>query len=87
MREILQDQLPEFARCLTEKMLTYSLGRGLERYDNKTVREITRKLEGSGYEFRALVHEIVQSLPFLMRRGEVVSENQGNEKPKELAQR
>ena len=87
MREILQDQLPEFARCLTEKMLTYSLGRGLERYDNKTVREITRKLEGSGYEFRALVHEIVQSLPFLMRRGEVVSEKQGNEKPKELAQR
>jgi hypothetical protein len=87
MRDILQDQLPEFARCLTEKMLTYSLGRGLERYDNKTVREITRKLEGSGYEFRALVHEIVQSLPFLMRRGEVVSENQGNEKPKEIAQR
>lgn len=87
MREILQEQLPDFARCLTEKMMTYALGRGLERYDNRTVRELTRKLEASGYEFRALVHEIVQSLPFLMRRGEMVSEDRGAEKPKEIAQR
>ncbi len=87
MREILQAQLPDFARCLTEKMLTYALGRGLERYDNRTVREMTRKLEASGYEFRALVHEIVQSLPFLERRGEMVSEDRGAEKPKEIAQR
>jgi hypothetical protein len=87
MRGILQEQLPDFARCLTEKMLTYALGRGLERYDNRTVREMTRKLEESGYEFRALVHEIVQSLPFLNRRGEMVSEDRGAEKPKEIAQR
>jgi hypothetical protein len=87
MRGILQEQLPDFARCLTEKMLTYALGRGLERYDNRTVREMTRKLEESGYEFRALVHEIVQSLPFLNRRGEMVSEGRGAEKPKEIAQR
>jgi cytochrome c5 len=85
MREILKDQVPEFARCLTEKMLTYALGRGLERYDNRTVREITRKLEASGYRFRSLVHEIVQSLPFLKRRGEVLSENRGT--AKEIAQR
>jgi len=87
MRVILKDQLPEFARCLTEKMLTYALGRGLERYDNRTVRDLTRKLEASGYEFRALLHEIVQSLPFLMRRGELLSENQGPAKPKEIARR
>jgi hypothetical protein len=87
MREILKDQLPEFARCLTEKMLIYSLGRGLERYDNRTVRQITQKLEASGYKFRTLVHEIVQSLPFLMRRGELLTENQGAEKPKEIARR
>jgi Protein of unknown function (DUF1592)/Protein of unknown function (DUF1588)/Protein of unknown function (DUF1585)/Protein of unknown function (DUF1595) len=87
MREILTDQLPEFARCLTEKMLIYGLGRGLERYDNRTVRGITRKLEASGYKFRTLVHEIVQSLPFLMRRGELLSEEHGAEKPKEVARR
>jgi cytochrome c5 len=94
MRVILKDQLPEFARCLTEKMLTYALGRGLERYDNRTVRDLTRKVEASGYKFRALVHEIVQSLPFLMRRGELLSEtqgppkpNQGDAKPKEIARR
>jgi Protein of unknown function (DUF1592)/Protein of unknown function (DUF1588)/Protein of unknown function (DUF1587)/Protein of unknown function (DUF1585)/Protein of unknown function (DUF1595) len=87
MREILEDQLPEFARCLTEKMMTYALGRGLERYDNRTVTDITRKLEASGYHFRALVHEIVQSLPFLERRGEMLSKDQGDGKPKELARK
>jgi hypothetical protein len=87
MREILKDQLPEFARCLTEKMLTYALGRGLESYDSRTVRGITRKLESSAYRFRELVHEIVQSLPFLMRRGEMLSDNQGANKPKEIARR
>jgi len=46
-----QGELPEFSRCLIEKMLTYSLGRGLERYDTRTVDEINRKLEASGYRF------------------------------------
>jgi hypothetical protein len=85
MREILKDQLPEFARCLTEKMLIYALGRGLERYDNRTVRNITRKLEASGYRFQPLVHEIVQSLPFLMRRGEMTPENRRAEISTEVA--
>jgi len=49
--------------CLTEKMLTYSLGRGLERYDRKTVEDISRKLEASGYQFQTLIFEIVRSLP------------------------
>ena len=33
---------PQFSRCLVEKMLTYSLGRGLEPYDRRTVDEIDR---------------------------------------------
>ena len=48
MRTLLKGDLPDFARCLTEKMLTYSLGRGLERYDRKTVEDITRKLAAIG---------------------------------------
>ena len=79
MRTLLKEDLPEFSRCLTEKMLTYALGRGLERYDKRTVEEIDRKIAASGYRFQALVYEIVRSLPFQSRRGE--------EKPKEVASR
>jgi len=70
MRALLLDQMPEFTRCITEKMLTYSLGRGLERYDRRTVESIGKKLAANGYPFQLLIHEIVQSLPFQMRRGE-----------------
>src|SRR5258708_3667725 len=74
LRVLLKGELPEFSRCLIEKMLTYSLGRGLERYDTRTVDEINRKLEASGYQFQALIHEIVRSVPFQLRRGEVSKE-------------
>jgi hypothetical protein len=72
MRALLMDETPEFARCVTEKMLTYALGRGLERYDNRTVNEISRNLAAGGYRFQTLIHEIVRSLPFQSRRGEAV---------------
>ena len=70
MRVVLQSELPDFARCITEKMLTYALGRGLERYDRRAIESITKKLAPANYPFQALVQEIVQSLPFSMRRGE-----------------
>jgi hypothetical protein len=70
MRTLLLDQMPDFTRCITEKMLTYSLGRGLERFDKRTVESIGKKLAANGYPFQLLIHEIVQSLPFQMRRGE-----------------
>jgi hypothetical protein len=70
MRSILISKLPEFSRCLTEKMLTYSLGRGLERYDRLTVDDINRKLAASEYRLQTLILEIVKSLPFQSRRGE-----------------
>ncbi|MEO7192757.1 MAG: DUF1592 domain-containing protein [Vicinamibacterales bacterium] len=72
MREVLSAMLPDFSRCLTEKMLTYALGRGLGRYDRPTVRTITKNLETAGYGFQTLVHEVVRSLPFQSRRGEAV---------------
>jgi hypothetical protein len=68
MRGVLKSQLPEFARCVTEKMLTYSLGRGLGPYDRRTVEEIQRNLAAAGYPFQSLVYEIVRSLPFQARR-------------------
>ena len=70
LRSILVDEKREFARCLTEKMLTYALGRGLENYDKPTIEEIVQRLEDDQYRFTRLVLEIANSMPFRMRRGE-----------------
>ena len=56
-----------FVRCLTEKMLTYALGRGLEPYDKPAVDRICLELENNGFRFSQLVQSIVESLPFQMR--------------------
>jgi hypothetical protein len=85
LRAILKADMEDFSRCLTEKLMTYALGRGLERYDRRTIDEIDRKLAAAGYPFQSLVYEIVHSLPFQSRRGEYST--QRNTKPKELAQR
>ena len=86
MRVLLKEEVPQFARCITEKMLTYSLGRGLERYDRRTIEDIDQKNAAAGYPFQGLVLEIVKSLPFQMRRGELVSSDK-KVKSKEIAQR
>jgi len=74
MRTILTSQLPQFSRTLTEKMLTYALGRGLKAYDRRTVDNINQTLAAEDYRFQTLVQQIVESLPFQSRRGEEVSE-------------
>jgi len=51
-------------------MLTYALGRGLERYDKPAVRQIITRLTASDYRCSTLIHEIVNSMPFQMRRGD-----------------
>jgi mono/diheme cytochrome c family protein len=72
MRQILSERVPELTRTLTEKLLIYSLGRGLQRYDRPTVNGITKKVAASGYGFQTLVQEVVRSLPFQSRRAEDV---------------
>jgi hypothetical protein len=69
MKALLAADLPEFARCLTEKMLTYALGRGIESYDRLTVRDIVRQTAANEYRFPSIVNGIVHSLPFQQRRG------------------
>jgi hypothetical protein len=54
----------DFAQCLTEKMLTYALGRGLEYYDKCAVDKILAKLSSENFRFSALLAEIVLSDPF-----------------------
>ena len=68
LRKILMSDRDAFARALTSKLLTYALGRGLERYDAKTIKLIASRLPAKQYRFSALVLEIVNSLPFQSRR-------------------
>jgi hypothetical protein len=68
LRGILTKQHEAFSRAITSKLLTYALGRGLERYDTPTVKKIAGRLPARNYRFSALVLEIVNSLPFQSRR-------------------
>jgi hypothetical protein len=67
LKTLLKQDPDVFARALTEKLLMYAIGRGLERYDRPTVAEIVAKLPGRDYQFSTLILGIVNSLPFQMR--------------------
>jgi len=67
---LIEARRADFLRCLTEKMLTYALGRGLEYYDKPAVQGIMRQLEQKELKFSALVKGVVDSVPFQKRRGE-----------------
>ena len=63
-------QRPErFVTTVTEKLLTYALGRGVEYYDMPALRAIVRNAAAADYSSHAIVRGIVQSYPFLNRRG------------------
>ncbi|MEM7476490.1 MAG: DUF1592 domain-containing protein [Planctomycetota bacterium] len=59
----------DFAECLTEKMMTFALGRGLEYYDKCAVDKIVAALEADNYRFSTLLVGIVRSDPF-QKKGE-----------------
>jgi Protein of unknown function (DUF1592)/Protein of unknown function (DUF1588)/Protein of unknown function (DUF1587)/Protein of unknown function (DUF1585)/Protein of unknown function (DUF1595) len=67
LRAILKADAKDFAEGLTEKMLIYALGRGLESSDRKTVRDIADKMAKEDYRFSSLVLGIVQSAAFQSR--------------------
>ena len=58
----------EFAATVTEKLLTYALGRGLEAYDAPAIRTIMREAAKDDYRLPALINAIINSQPFQMRR-------------------
>jgi hypothetical protein len=64
LRAALRGRRDAFARCLAEKMLTYALGRGLDRADRRAVDRIVARLSRDGYRFSALVLALVESPPF-----------------------
>jgi hypothetical protein len=69
LKKILKNERrQDFYRCLTEKLLTYALGRGLEYYDVATVDKIVEQLEQENGRFSALLTGVVESVPFQKRR-------------------
>ena len=68
LRKVLLDREEQIVTTITEKLLTYALGRGVESYDQPAVRKILRESAPSDYRWASLVVGIVNSLPFQMRR-------------------
>jgi hypothetical protein len=68
LRKLLADQPDRFTMALTEKLLTYALGRGVEYHDRPAVRRIVRDAAPGGYTWSSLIVGIVRSTPFQMRR-------------------
>ncbi|MEW4452560.1 DUF1592 domain-containing protein [Bremerella sp. JC817] len=60
----------DFYRCLTEKLLTFALGRGLEYYDTPTVDSIVDQMQSNDGKLRQMLHTLVDSAPFQKRRGD-----------------
>ncbi|MBX9583636.1 MAG: DUF1592 domain-containing protein [Gemmataceae bacterium] len=57
-----------FAGCLAEKLMTYALGRGLDRSDRKAAKAVAGRMARDGYRFSSLVLGIVESVPFQTRK-------------------
>jgi hypothetical protein len=68
LRKALLSHSGQFTETLTEKLLTYALGRGLEYYDMPVVRSIAREAARNNDRFSALVMGIVKSVPFEMKK-------------------
>jgi hypothetical protein len=67
LRDFLVARPYEFLNTMTEKLLTYALGRSLEYYDSSAVRAILRDAGREKYRFSTLIQGIVESTPFQMR--------------------
>ncbi len=67
-RALVANHRLDFYRCLTDKLLTYALGRGTEYYDVETVDRIVAKLDKDGGRFSTLLTGVIESAPFQKRR-------------------
>lgn len=68
VRQALMKRPEQFVETMTEKLMTYALGRRVEYYDMPTVRKIVRDAARDNYRFSSIVMGIVNSAPFQMRK-------------------
>jgi hypothetical protein len=80
LRRAILSHPDQFVDTLTEKLLTYALGRGLEYYDMPIVRSIARDAARNNYRFSSIVLGIVRSTPFEMKR-KPLEESALNQRP------
>jgi hypothetical protein len=73
LRDALLSQKTQFAKAVTEKLLTYALGRGLEYYDAPAVRAIDHAADTDNYRWSSLILGIVKSVPFQMRTAQTAA--------------
>lgn len=71
LQNLLLERPDDFVGTVTEKLLTYALGRGVEYYDMPTVREIVRAAREDDYRWSSVILGVVESAPFQMRRAEL----------------
>ena len=70
LRDMLLARPADFVGTVTEKLMTYALGRRVEYYDMPTIRRIAREAEAADYRWSAVILGIIESAPFQMRRSE-----------------
>jgi hypothetical protein len=70
LRTLLLQRREQFVDTVAERLLSFALGRGVEYYDRPALRKITRDAKANDYRWSTLILEIVQSVPFQMRRAE-----------------
>ena len=68
LRQAFVNRGENFLTTVTEKLLTYAIGRGVESFDAPAVRQIVKNSAEEEYSWSSLIVEIVQSTPFQMRR-------------------
>ena len=68
LRQALVAQKEQFVRTVTDKLLTYALGREMEYYDAPAIRAIVRAAAADDYRWSSTILAIVKSAPFQMRR-------------------
>ena len=68
LRKALLSRPEQLVTTVTEKLLTYALGRGVEYYDEPVVRQIMQEAAPGGYRWSSLIVGIVNSMPFQMRK-------------------
>jgi hypothetical protein len=73
-QRIATDRRTDFLRCLTEKILTFAIGRGIEYYDAPAVDAIVQS-GGSDPGLKTLVMAVINSVPFQMGRTDRLKEN------------
>jgi hypothetical protein len=73
---IANERRHDYYHCLTEKLLIYALGRGVEYYDVETIDQIVQRMAADKGRFSALLMGVIESAPFQKRRNDTLMAGQ-----------